>query len=155
MPPIPPIVKIRLVSAGAFLIVLVATDLFLTFFCGSWPLFMYLAVGGFGAWRGESLHRRFSGDGGGSKFVRGLGIGLAGFSALGLVVLFAMPVQWGTKCSWRYCGRALGPGLLESPFPVGTPPCSGWSTCVNEYQYSAPEYRRVLRRIEAQGCPEP
>ena len=155
MPTLSPIAKIRLVSAGAFMSGLVATDLFLKFFCSSWPLFMYLAVGGFGAWRAESLHRRFSGDGRGSRFVRGMSIGLAGISALGFVVLTALPVDWGSKCSWRYCSRALGPGLFDSPFPVGTPTCRGWSVCVNEYSYSASEYQRMLGRIEKQGCPEP
>ena len=147
--------KIRLLWAGAFVSGLVAVDLFLNFFCGSWPLVVYLAVGGLGAWTGERLHRRFSADTTGATLVRRGAMGLALFSAMGLVALFAMPVNWDTKCSWRYCGRALGPGLLKSPFPVGTPPCRGWSTCVNEYRYSPSEYRRVLRRIAAQGCPEP
>ena len=151
----PPRYKIRLVSAGAFVSVLVATDLFLNFFCSFWPLVVYLAFAGLGAWMGERLHRRFSAATAGARFGRRLGIGLAVFSAVGLVVLFALPVNWHTRCAWRYCGRALGPGLLESPFPVGTPSCGAWSKCVNEYQYARPEYREVLRRMEAQGCPAP
>ena len=147
--------RVRFVSAGAFVSVLVAIDLFLNFFCGSWPLVAYLAVGGLGAWRGERLHRRFSADTFGATLARRLAAGLALSSAVGLLALFAMPVDWHTKCSWRYCGRALGPGLLKSPFPVGTPSCGEWSTCLNEYPYSRAEGRDVLGRMEAQGCPEP
>jgi hypothetical protein len=147
--------KIRLLWAGAFVSVCVATDLFLHFFCGSWPLVLYLAAWGIGAWTGGRVHRRFSAKTTGATLIRRGVICLALFSALGLMMLFAMPVNWDTKCSWRYCGRALGPGLLKSPFPVGTPPCRGWSTCVNEYPYSAAEYRKVLQRIKVQGCPAP
>jgi len=86
---------------------------------------------------------------------RRLGVGLATFSVIGLVTLSVMPVNWQSKCAWRYCSRALGPGLLAPPFPVGTPTCGGWSTCVNEYQYARDEYAEVLRRIKRQGCPEP
>ncbi len=146
---------IRLVWAGAFVSVLVATDLFLNFFCSHWALVFYLAVAGLGAWRAERLHRRFSAATAGATFARRLGVGLALFSAVGLVILFAMPVNWHSKCAWKYCGRALGPGLFESPFPVGTPSCGAWSKCANEYPYSDRGYRELLWRIEQQGCPAP
>jgi len=151
----PPLYKIRLLWAGAFISGLVATNLFLYLFCSSWPLVIYLAVGGVGAWKAERLHERFSAQTTGATIIRRGAICLAIFSAVGLIALFAMPTNWDTKCSWRYCSRALGPGLLDSPFPVGTPSCRGWSTCVNEYSYSPAQYRRVLRRIEKQGCPAP
>jgi hypothetical protein len=147
--------RIRLVWAGAFLSFLVATDLFLSLFCSSWPLLFYVVAGGLGALLAKKLHRRFSGDTTWRRLFRGLVFGLAIFSALGLGVLFAMPAQWNSHCAWRYCGRALGPGLLDSPFPVGPVSCGGWSTCVNEYPYSPGEYDELLRRIEAQGCPAP
>ena len=147
--------KIRIVSAAAFLSVLVATHLVLSLLCSGWPLLFYAVAGGLGALCGPWLHRRSSGDGWGAKFVRRSGMGLAGFSAIGLVLLFAMPVSWESKCAWRYCGRAMGPGLLESPFPVGTPSCGAWHTCANEYPYSPSEYTRMLARIERQGCPGP
>ena len=150
-----PVYKIRLVAAGAFVSGLVATDLFLNFFCSFWPLLFYLAAAGLGAWKAEKLERRFSGDTAGATFVRRLGIGLALFSALGLVTLSVMPVNWHSKCAWRYCGRAMGLGLLKSPFPVGTPTCGAWSKCANEYRFSPEEYRELLRRIEKQGCPAP
>jgi len=147
--------KIRLLWAGAFVSGLVATNLFFSLFCASWPLVLYLIVGGVGAWAGERLHRRFSAETLGSKIIRRGATALAIFSAVGLMALFAMPVNWDTKCSWRYCGRALGPGLLKSPFPVGTPSCRGWSACVNEYPYSGSEYDEMLEHIEEQGCPAP
>jgi len=147
--------RARLVWAGAFVSMLVATDLLLSLFCSSWPLVVYLGVGALGSWAGGRLHRRFSADTTGATLVRRIGVGLALFSAMGLVVLFAMPVNWQTKCSWRYCGRALGPGILESPFPVGTPSCRAWSMCVNEYPYSPSQYRDVSGRIKRQGCPAP
>ena len=145
----------RLVSAGVFISWLVATDLFLNFFCASWPLVVYLAFGALGAWRGASLYRRLSGDTPVKTLLRRGAAALAVCSVVGLAVLSATPVRWDTKCSWRYCGRALGVGLLESPFPVGTPSCRGWSTCVNEYPYSAETYGEVLDLLRAQGCPEP
>ena len=134
---------------------LVGTNLLLSLFCGSWPLLFYLVLGGLGAWAGERLHHRVSGDTTLATIARRFAVSLALFSAVGLTVLFAMPVSWDTKCSWRYCSRALGPGLLESPFPVGTPSCRAWSMCVNEYPYSPSQYRDVLGRIKRQGCPAP
>ena len=147
--------KVRLLWAGAFVSGLVATNLFISLFCSSWPLILYLVVGGVGAWAGEGLHRRFSADTLGSKIIRRGATALAIFSAVGLMTLFMMPTRWDTKCSWRYCGRALGPGLLKSPFPVGTPSCRGWSICVNEYPFSRSEYETALEHIEEQGCPAP
>ena len=147
--------KVRLVWAGAFLSGLVATDIALKLFCGSWPLVMYLVVGGVGAWSGKHLQHRFSGQTLGATVIRRGAIGLAALSAVGMMLLFAMPVRWDTKCSWKYCGRALNPGLLVSPFPVGTPSCSGWSKCVNEYPYSQSEYRRAVQQLSEQGCPAP
>jgi hypothetical protein len=149
------LLTIRLVSAGAFMSLLVATDLLFSLFCSSWSLLFYLAVAGSGAWKGERLHRRFSADTTRATFVRRFGVVLALFSALGLVVLLAMPVHWDSKCAWRYCGRAMGPGLLESPFPVGTPSCGAWMKCANEFQYSPKGYRDLLERMEEQGCPAP
>ena len=151
----PPLYKIRLVWAGAFLSGFVATNLFLSLFCSSWPLVAYLVVGGIGASAGERLHRRFSGQTTLAMIIRRGAVFLALFSAVGLTALFAMPAHWESKCSWRYCHRALGPGLLKSPFPVGTPSCRGWSTCVNEYPYTPSGFQKVLRRIEKQGCPAP
>jgi len=141
--------------AAVFLFVFVATDLFFNFFCAQWPLLFYLVAGGLGAWKAEALHKRFSGTSFFSKLVKLCVAPIALSSVVGLVVLAATPVRWDTKCSFRYCGRAMGPGLLKSPFSVGTPTCRGWWVCANEYPYSASEYSKMLKRIEAQGCPMP
>jgi hypothetical protein len=149
------LLKARIMWAGAFMSFLVATNLIMSLFCSSWPLFFYLAAGGLGAFLAERLQRWFAGDTIWRKLFRGLVFGLAVFSFVGLGALFAMPAHWDGKCAWRYCSRALGPGLFDSPFPVDPVSCRGWSTCVNEYPYSHGEYRQFLRRIEAQGCPAP
>ena len=145
----------RLTWAGALISGFVITDLLFSFFCSRWSLLFYLIAGGVGVWKAESLQKRFSKDSWFSKLVRRFAILLALISVLGLVILFAAPVRWDTKCSWRYCGRAMGPGLLKSPFPVGNPACRGWMKCANEYQYSASDYEKLLRRMEKQGCPAP
>ena len=145
----------RIVTAGAFLSGLVALDLFLNFFCGDLPLLFYLVLGGVGAGLGGLAKRFLSGRSAVAAVARWTGVLLALFTLCGMMVEFANPVRWDTKCSWSYCGRALGPGLFESPYPVGTPSCRGWSTCVNEYPYSGEQYRRVLGLLREQGCPAP
>ena len=145
----------RLLWAGVFVSGLVATSFFLSLVCSGWPLVMYFFFGGVGALLGPRLHRRGAGEGLVATILRRGASGLAVFSAVGLIMLCFMPVNWDTKCAWRYCGRALGVGLLESPFPVGTPSCRGWSMCVNEYPYSDIQYRRALSQIRRQDCPEP
>ena len=147
--------KYRAVTAGAFLSGLVGLDLFLNLLCTGFPLVFYLVVGGVGAWFGGARHARLSRDTGGAKFVSRVGVFLAIFSACGICVQFAMPVNWDTKCAWRYCGRAMGPGWWRSPFPVGTPSCSAWWKCANEYPFTSEEYNRALRRMDKQGCPAP
>jgi hypothetical protein len=155
MPTPKTITKYRLISAAAFLSGIVALDLFLYFFCSGFPLVIYLIAGGLGASLGGIFHRRLSGTGGVAKFFRWTGTGLAIFSFCGIVVLFAKPVSWETKCSWRHCARAMGPGLLVSPFPVGDPSCSAWWTCANEYPFSPDEYQIALQRMDSQGCAAP
>jgi hypothetical protein len=151
----PNIGKFRTVSAGAFLSGIVALDLVLNLLCSGFPLIIYLVVGGLGFWFGGAFHERLSRPSGGAKFVRKLGVVLAVFSVAGMVLQLVLPVNWNTKCSWRYCGRAMGPGLFESPFPVGTPSCSAWHKCANEYQFSGGEYSRLLQRMERQECAAP
>ena len=147
--------KVRLVWTGAFLSPVVGAELFLRFFCGAFPLVVYLIAVALGAGLGPRLQRPTSGPSLGAKVVRHSAVGLALFAALGIAGLWSMPVRWDTKCSWRYCARAMGPGLFRSPFPVGTPSCRGWSVCANEYPYSPAEYNDALDQIRAQGCPAP
>ena len=148
-------VRYRAVSAGAFLSGIVGVDLLLNFFCAGFPLVIYLVVGGLGAWFGGACHDKLARAGGGARFVRRVGAFLAFFSVCGIVAQFALPVNWETKCSWRYCSRAMGPGLLESPFPTGTPNCSAWHKCANEYPFTPVEYDRALQRMDRQGCDAP
>jgi len=145
----------RAVSSGAFLSGLVGLDLFLNFYCAGIPLLFYLVVGGIGAWFGGAQQARLSRATGTAQWLRRTGVFLAAFSVLGICVQLVKPVDWQTKCSWRYCGRAMGLGLLKSPFPVGTPSCTGWWTCANEYSFPPGQYETALRRMEAQGCPAP
>ena len=153
--PSAPLHTVRLVWAAAFVSGLVLTDLLLKLFCGSWPLIMYLIIGGIGTVVGPPLHRRFSGENLGSTTVRRSANILGVLAAVGIVMLCVMPVSWDLKCSWRYCGRAMGPGLFQSPFSVGTPTCGGWHKCVNEYPYSRSEYATAMQRIRQQGCSAP
>ena len=145
----------RLLWAGVFISGLVISDLLLKLLCSAWPLMMYLVFGAVGAVVGPRLHRRFSGDAHGATFIRHGAHVLARLSIVGMVVLFVMPISWETKCAWRYCDRAFGPSLFNSPFPVGTPTCRGWNKCANEYPYTRAEYAVVLQRIRQQGCAEP
>ena len=149
------IARFRTVSAGAFLSGIIALDLFLSLFCSGFPLIIYLVVGGLGFWFGGAFHERLSRPSRGAKFFRKLGVVLAVFSVAGVLLQFALPVNWSTKCSWRYCGRVMGPSLFESPFPVGTPSCSAWHKCANEHQFSGNEYSRLLQRMERQECAAP
>ena len=145
----------RAVAAGAFLSGLVGLELLLTFFCAGFPLIIYLVVGALGAWFGGAFRDRLAADSGGARFLRVMGRVLALFTMFGIIALFALPLNWDTKCSWRYCGRTMGPGLLVSPFLSSTPSCSAWHTCANEYPFKPGEYRRMLRRMDRQGCAPP
>jgi len=155
MEPIKSITMYRVTTAGAYLSGLVAFDLFLILFCDGMPLLFYILLGGFGVWRGGRLHSRLADAGGLGKFRRTTGTILTLFSACGILLQFVMPVNWDTKCSWKYCGRAMSPGLFKSPFPVGTPTCRGWWTCANEYQWPPGQYGVALDRMAEQECPLP
>ena len=147
--------RYRAVASGAFLSGIVGIDLLLNFVCAGLPLVIYLAVAASGAWCGGALYGWLASDSRGPRFVRWLAKALAIFSLCGIVVQIAWPVNWETKCSWRYCGRAMGPTLLESPFPVGTPHCSAWHKCANEYPFTPVDYNRALERMKEQGCAAP
>jgi len=147
--------RVRTLWAGVFVSGLVVTDLLLKPLCSAWPFMMYLGLGLLGAGLGPRLHARFLGEGFGFTLAQ-MGIQcLALLSAVGMLMLVVLPVGWESKCAWRHCDRALGPGLLNSPFPVGTPNCGGWNRCVNEYPYSRTDYQTALQHLRAQGCPEP
>ena len=110
---------VRLVAAGASVSGLVASDMFLSLFCSGWPLGIYLAAAGLGVWKAEEASTPILREFDRSAVCHWIG----SFSACGLVFLTVLPVHWESKCAWRYCARAMGPGLGVSPFPVGTPDC--------------------------------
>ena len=145
----------RAVTALVCLSVVVALDLFFSLFCSGLPLVVYLAAAGTGAWLGASVKGWLSGTGVLPRTMRVFGLCLAFSSVIGMTFLTIRPVSWDTKCAWRHCARALRPGLFRSPYPVGAPTCRGWSKCANEYPASKSQYDEVLRRLRAQGCPEP
>ena len=101
---------VRLKWAWVFVSGLVLTNLFLSFFVGTGRYCLphrrrhrCLESGEFA----KAIIRRFlvcRAPTGRSVFGSGL---YRRFHPLSL-----MPVRWDTKCSWRYCGRAMGPGLL-------------------------------------------
>ena len=145
----------RIQWAGAFVFVLVASEFFLSLFCSHWPLIVYFIIGGIGALLSPWLERLSLKD---TLWARGLRTGkliLALGSLIGAAALLTMPVFWDGKCAWRYCGRALGMGLMTSPYPVGEPSCRGWSVCMNEYPFAPGEREEALERLRTQGCPEP
>ena len=145
----------RWIGAGAFRSFLVASHLVISLFCGSWPLLFYVLAGGLGAWSGPRLHRRFSGDHALAKLARAQAIGLAAFTVIGLTALTFKPIHWDTTCSWRYCGRARGPSLIQSPFPVGPVSCGALHLCINESPYSPYERSRVVEAMNDAGCAPP
>ena len=147
--------RYRLVSIGAALFIIVLPDILLRFACGGFAFLLYLLWGGLGAWVGKKLHGRVMGKGRLAGFIRGLARLCAILTLLGMVFLTWLPTRWDLRCSWKNCGRAMGPGLLVSPYPVSPPTCQAWLRCVNQYPYSKRVYNKALKRIEAQGCPAP
>ena len=143
------------VSATAFLSVLVALDLLLLVLCSGVPLLLYLIFGGIGAWTGAALYDRLPETGRFRTVVQWAGGCLAFLTVAGVIVHLAIPTLWQSRCAWRYCDRALGPGLFTSPYPVSTPDCSAWHTCANEAPFTRGQNTTLLRRMEKQGCAAP
>ena len=115
--------RYSLVSAGFFMSGLACLDVVGELLCIRFPVLFYLILGAIGIGIGNKAQgwlqnrkrlKTFL------KIVAFTGCFLGLLSATGLTVYGA---NWDTKCSWRYCGRALGMGLFESPFPVGGASC--------------------------------
>ena len=100
------VILARLKWAAVFISGLVLTNLFLSFFCGNWSLLVYLIAGGIGAWRAESLQKRFSGDSWFAKIVRAGAALLAVASFVGFIGLSFRPVA---DVPWR---SRDGPGFI-------------------------------------------
>lgn len=86
---------------------------------------------------------------------RAQAIGLAAFTVIGLTALTFKPTRWNTTCSWRYFVRALGPSLIQSPFPVGPVSCGAWHLYINESPYSPYQRSRGVEAMNDAGCALP
>jgi len=129
---------------------LVGLDLAGTLACIWIPLYGYSIGAGLGAVVGAALGRQLAG---GRKRVLGrVAWVLVGLGACGAVWLTLRSPEWRSKCSWRYCARALGPGLDRSPFPLGRAPCSALEMCANEYPFSEEQARELDRKMQQLGC---
>src|SRR5262245_54070037 len=112
---------------------LIGLDVCLSFLCARVPLSFYLGACAIGVVVGPLLGRKLHGDGtlrGLLRTLVGVAVVLGLIGAAGMTIwkpadsgFGILPPSWNSKCAWRYCGRALGPSLSRSPFPVGTPSC--------------------------------
>ena len=136
---------------------LILMDVVLELLCARFPLLFYLIVAGFGYALGGPLSRwaaatslfaRFARAS--AKFIVFLGI----LGAIGLTFL-PSPFLWESKCTWRQCGRVLGMGLTQSPFPAPPINCNALHRCANEYRYTKSGYQDLLKHMEKKGCEPP
>ena len=147
--------RYALVGAGFFMSALVGLDVIGELLCIRFPLLFYLILGAMGMLtgnksRGWLQHRHRL-----KTFLKIITITgcLAGITGAGALSFYG--ANWETKCSFRYCGRALGIGLLKSPFPVGSPSCRMIHLCANEYPMNATENAQLKQLVTETGCPEP
>ena len=147
--------RYAMVCAGFFMSGLACLDGVGELLCIRFPLLFYVVLGAIGIGIGNKARSWLQNRRRLKTFFKVVGLTgcFLGFvSAAGLTLYGA---NWDTKCSWRYCGRALGVGLTKSPFPVGTPSCRVIHLCANEYNMSSSESAELNRLIEETGCPEP
>ena len=144
----------RRVSAGFFVSLFVLWDVFLELFCGRVTLFSYLFVGFFGAWFGAKYVDWLSGGAWGRRLLRGFAVFICVLGLLGATALTLMEPRWGIRCAHKYCGRAMGVSLFESPFPVGSPSCRDLHMCGNEHHSATtPSVRqRFDELLDEKGC---
>jgi len=147
--------RYTMVAAGFLMSALACLDVVGELLCIRFPLLFYVILGAIGIGIGNKARgwlqnrKRLKNF---FKVVALTGCFFGFISAAGLTVFGA---NWDTKCSWRYCGRALGVGLTKSPFPVGTPTCRVLHLCVNEYNMSPSESAKLYRLIKEGECPAP
>jgi uncharacterized membrane protein YeaQ/YmgE (transglycosylase-associated protein family) len=135
--------------------VLVGWDTLTEPFCSRAPLYAYLVLLVVGTlcspWLARWIRR--------SGKLEALLVGLVGLAVLGGVSgatwLATHQTRWDTKCAFRYCYRALKPGLDRSPYPVDPPSCSALHMCANEAVLDDDEQTRLLRKLQQQNCAEP
>ena len=147
--------RYALVGAGFFMSGLVGLDLIGELLCIRFPLLFYLILGAVGMVIGNKARGWLQSRMRLKKLLKIIAITgcLAGLTGAGVLSFYG--ANWETKCSWRYCGRALGVGLTKSPFPVGTPTCRVLHLCVNEYNMSPSESAKLYRLIKEGECPAP
>ena len=149
--------RIRWGQTCLFILAVVFVDAVTSVFCGRFAAVVYLVAGAVGYRRGGRLVAKMRAG----YFVPSLWrrvlaglvvcLGLAG----GAVLMFSHPPS-NSKCAWKTCGRALGPGLFVSPFPAPAQTCSYLHMCVNEYPYRPSQRKAVVEQIRGMtGCYEP
>ncbi len=147
--------RARIGTAAVMACALVLLDLPLELFCARFPLLFYILVAGFGYAIGGRVFRWQERSSWGAKILRFVGRAIVILGVLGAATLSFYHPPWASKCAWRSCGRLLGPGLLQSPFPPPLTSCQDMHRCANEYQYSQSDYARLCQRMKAQGCEPP
>ena len=147
--------RYALVGAGFFMSGLACLDGVGELLCVRFPFLFYLVLGAIGFGVGKKTRRLLQHRVRLKTFFKVVAfvVCLGGISSAAMLSFYG--ADWGTKCSWRYCGRALGIGFLKSPFPVGSPSCSMIHLCANEYRMSPSESAELKRLVKETGCPAP
>ncbi len=138
-----------------FMSLVMGCDLLLELLCARLPLLLYLVAGALGAVVGTKCAGWLAAGAWGRRALRGLAIVAGVMGLLGAATLTLMQPPWSSHCGFRYCGRALGPALSRSPFPVGTPSCRDLHMCANEYPFDQREGRILDHLIRTRGCEPP
>ena len=148
--------RYNLIGAGFFVSGLACLDLLLVVFCAGFPLLFYLVAGAVGFLVGGKSRTSLVGHGALKKLFKGVALTGCFLGLLSAGTLTLRKPNWNTKCSFRYCGKALsGFSLSQTPYPVGTPNCRGLWLCANEAQMNTAQKAELDRLIEVQGCPIP
>ena len=147
--------RVRRWGAAFMVSGLILCDVFLEFFCVRFPLLFYLISAGVGfgvagPFSRIAPQRRWL-----SFVTHFLCRTVVGLGVVGTVFLTINLQPSNSKCSWRRCGRILGPHLLRSPFPAPPMSCEVLSRCINEYPYTKPQYADVLGLLKDMKCPPP
>jgi RsiW-degrading membrane proteinase PrsW (M82 family) len=141
------------IACSAFLTsCLIILDLPLELVCIRFSLLYYMIVGYLGYRLGGPVHRRVLKPGPIGVLARIFGLTTIAIGLAGALILSTVKMPWHAKCAWRNCGRILGPGLTESPFPVPEATCSDLHRCANEAHFSKTQLDRLRARLEANHC---
>lgn len=147
--------KYQFGSALVFLSFLVGLDVIASAICFSLPFLFYLIAGMLGAWFGGLKAHWFVGDHRLKRLLRITAVAVVTVGWGGAAYMTVNPPNWDSHCGYTECGRILGPGLIQSPYPVGIPPCSVLHRCLNEYPFNNTDYNDFYDLIGEVGCPPP